>query len=199
MQKFFYPIILICGSDSTSPASLALEFRVSGKALSNYDGVSSCIGNYRSLLALQGRRKNQPQSTQRPQRFFFVKTKTQIILWKWTALCLSILRGWRQEDERRGSRERRVHKLECWNLKTIGTLEYWNDGIMGLSILFFWPIISIFHSSIIPFLDSLRAPRPLRLIFFIFQLETRNPHPETFSDRLRHRVIDGGLGGWKGG
>ena len=38
---------------------------------------------------------------------------------------------------------------------------------MGLSILFFGPIIPIFHSSTIPFLDSLRSPRPLRLSFSI--------------------------------
>jgi hypothetical protein len=30
-------------------------------------------------------------------------------------------------------------------------LEYWNPGIMGLGILFFWPIIPTFHPPIIPF------------------------------------------------
>ena len=33
------------------------------------------LGNYKSLCALRGRRKNQPQSTQRSQSFFLVKTK----------------------------------------------------------------------------------------------------------------------------
>ena len=32
-------------------------------------------GNYKSLCALRGGRKNHPQSTQRPQSFFWVKTK----------------------------------------------------------------------------------------------------------------------------
>jgi len=40
------------------------------------------------------------------------REKTQIILTKWIPLWLSILRGLRPEDERRGSRERRGAKLE---------------------------------------------------------------------------------------
>ena len=60
-------------------------------------------------------------------------------------LRLTLRSAWRYDFSK--DYHRRANKLECWNLKTIGKLEYWNDGIMGLSILFFWPIIPIFHYS----------------------------------------------------
>ncbi|KPK90375.1 MAG: hypothetical protein AMJ94_09600 [Deltaproteobacteria bacterium SM23_61] len=36
-----------------------------------------CLENYKSLCALRGKRKNEPQSTQRSQSFFLAKTKNK--------------------------------------------------------------------------------------------------------------------------
>jgi hypothetical protein len=44
------------------------------------------------VSAHSGDEKNEPQSTQRSQRFFWLKTKKQIVLLEWTLRCLSIIR-----------------------------------------------------------------------------------------------------------